>query len=93
MAFRQCPKRLWLEINKPELRDDSGSQTAFAAGHQVGEAAQAILDREGDGINIDPPPNWLGCIGGTNAGRAADSGAEQSLKHCYKSLERWHWRM
>jgi len=54
MAFRQCPKRLWLEINKPELRDDSGSQTAFAAGHQVGEAAQAILDRQGDGINVDP---------------------------------------
>jgi predicted RecB family nuclease len=54
LAFRQCPKRLWLEINKPELRDDSGSQTAFAAGHQVGEAAQAILDRQGDGINVDP---------------------------------------
>jgi hypothetical protein len=25
LAYRQCPKRLWLEIHKPELRDDSGS--------------------------------------------------------------------
>ena len=29
IAYRQCPKRLWLEIHKPELRDDSGSEMAF----------------------------------------------------------------
>jgi len=24
IAYRQCPKRLWLELHRPELRDDSG---------------------------------------------------------------------
>lgn len=25
LAFRQCPKRLWLEIHAPQLREDSGA--------------------------------------------------------------------
>jgi hypothetical protein len=25
MAFRQCPKRLWLEVHHPELREDSAA--------------------------------------------------------------------
>ncbi|ABM41055.1 hypothetical protein Ajs_0812 [Acidovorax sp. JS42] len=25
LAFRQCPKRLWLEIHQPERRKDSGA--------------------------------------------------------------------
>lgn len=41
IAFRQCPKRLWLEIHRPELRiDDAGSQLRFAAGNTVGEIAR-----------------------------------------------------
>jgi hypothetical protein len=54
MAYRQCPKRLWLELHKPELRDDSGSQAAFARGHDVGRVAQQIFDPEGVGMNVDP---------------------------------------
>lgn len=54
IAYRQCPKRLWLEIHKPELRDDSGSQVAFATGNAVGEIAQDIFDPEGKGVNVDP---------------------------------------
>jgi hypothetical protein len=54
IAFRQCPKRLWLEIHKPEERDDSGSEGVFAIGNEVGEMAQKVFDLEGTGVNIDP---------------------------------------
>lgn len=42
MAHRQCPKRLWLEVCRPDLLDDSGSEAAFAAGHAVGELARDL---------------------------------------------------
>ena len=53
LAYRQCPKRLWLEIHKPELRDDSGSEVVFAIGNQVGEIARKIYDPENTGVTID----------------------------------------
>ena len=38
MAFRQCPRRLWLEVHRPELLADSqAAQTRFDAGHEVGD--------------------------------------------------------
>ena len=41
LAFRQCPKRLWLDVHQPELRADSGPAVAsFATGHQVGDIAR-----------------------------------------------------
>jgi hypothetical protein len=44
IAYRQCPKRLWLEIHHPELRADNAStQAVFATVHKVGELAQSIL--------------------------------------------------
>ena len=43
IAFRQCPKRLWLEIHQPELRDDSGAETAFQIGNEVGEIARQVF--------------------------------------------------
>ena len=55
LAFRQCPKRLWLEIHKPELREDSsGTQASFTVGHQVGDIARQIYDPTGTGELIDP---------------------------------------
>lgn len=54
IAYRQCPKRLWLEIHKPELRDDSGSEAVFAIGNEVGAVAQQIYDPAGIVRNIDP---------------------------------------
>ena len=54
MAYRRCPKRLWLELHKPELKDDSGSQASFARGHDVCRVAQQIFDSEGVGMNVDP---------------------------------------
>lgn len=53
IAYRQCPKRLWLEVNKPELREDSpSSQTKFRVGNQVGELARQIYDSRRTGATI-----------------------------------------
>ncbi len=55
IAFRQCPKRLWLEIHRPDLRvEDESARGRFAAGHRVGELAQAQYP---DGIMIAPDNN------------------------------------
>ena len=55
MTFRQCPKRLWLEVHCPDLREDSSAtQASFAVGHQVGNIAQRLYDPEGKGALIDP---------------------------------------
>lgn len=54
MALRQCPKRLWLEIHHPELREDSAAAEArFQVGHQVGDIARRLYDPEGRGALID----------------------------------------
>jgi hypothetical protein len=54
LAFRQCPKRLWLEIHRPELREDSAaSQASFATGHLVGEIARRLYDPSGKGRLVD----------------------------------------
>lgn len=55
LAFRQCPKRLWLEIHRPELREDSAAAKAsFDVGHQVGDLARRLYDPKGNGALIDP---------------------------------------
>jgi len=54
MAYRQCPKRLWLEVHQPELKEDSAdTQARFQVGHQVGDIARRIYDPEGKGTLID----------------------------------------
>jgi hypothetical protein len=54
LAFRQCPKRLWLEIHHKELRQDSeATQASFDAGHQVGDIARQLYDPKGKGQLID----------------------------------------
>lgn len=55
LNFRQCPKRLWLEIHRPELRQDSSAtQASFAVGHRVGEIARQLYDPKGKGTLLDP---------------------------------------
>ena len=55
MAYRQCPKRLWLEVHHPDLREDNAAALKnFAAGHQVGEIAQQVYDPTGQGTLIEP---------------------------------------
>ena len=53
LAFRQCPKRLWLEIHHPDYRVDSESAKArFAVGNQVGKIAQTLYDPKGTGQEV-----------------------------------------
>ena len=54
LALRQCPKRLWLEIHRPDLREDSAAtEASFRIGFQVGDIARKIYDPEGRGALID----------------------------------------
>lgn len=62
IAFRQCPKRLWLEIHQPEQCDDSASEAVFKIGYQVGDVARRIYDPEGKGVTID-----IGTLGHSGA--------------------------
>ncbi|MFQ5633988.1 MAG: DUF2779 domain-containing protein, partial [Gammaproteobacteria bacterium] len=43
LSGRQCPKRLWLEIHRPELAEISAQTRAlFDIGHEAGAAAQTL---------------------------------------------------
>ena len=54
IAYRQCPKRLWLEVHRRDLREDSAeTQARFQTGYQVGDIARRIYDPEGKGAIID----------------------------------------
>lgn len=54
LAFRQCPKRLWLDAHMPELFQTTDStQARYAAGHRLGEVARQIFDPSGQGITFD----------------------------------------
>jgi Domain of unknown function(DUF2779) len=54
IAYRQCPKRLWLEIHHPELREESAATASgFAVGNRVGEVARALFDETSEGTLID----------------------------------------
>ena len=54
LAYRQCPKRLWLEIHRPTLRHDSATTTAsFSIGNQVGEIARQMYDPTKQGQMVD----------------------------------------
>jgi len=44
MAGRQCPKRLWLQVHRPDLAEVSAaSEAGFARGHRVGAVAQQLF--------------------------------------------------
>lgn len=54
MAYRQCRRRLWLEVHRPELCDDSGETVGrFAVGHRLGEIARRLYDPRQKGQLID----------------------------------------
>lgn len=54
IAFRQCPKRLWLEVHRPDLRaDSSATQASFSVGHTVGRVARSLYDPEGQGCELN----------------------------------------
>jgi hypothetical protein len=54
MAFRQCQRRLWLEVHYPELREDSdAAKSRYETGYRVGETARRLYDPKGRGAVID----------------------------------------
>lgn len=55
MAYRQCPKRLWLEVHAADEKVVSvAAERAFAIGHDVGETARRVYDGDGRGVLVDP---------------------------------------
>ena len=43
-AFCQCPKNLWLKVNKPEeAKDDPALETRFEQGNEVGDLAMGLF--------------------------------------------------
>lgn len=55
LAYRQCAKRLWLEIHQPALKADSAdAQARFDQGHEVGELARSLYDPQKTGSTLDP---------------------------------------
>jgi hypothetical protein len=55
LAYRQCAKRLWLEVNGPKPpAPDAQTQARFDDGHAVGKLAQRLYDPKGKGEVFDP---------------------------------------
>lgn len=54
IAYRQCPKRVWLEVHRPELREDSdATQASFTVGNAVGDIAHQLYDPNRTGVLLD----------------------------------------
>ena len=54
IAYRQCPKSLWLEVHRKELRKDSvATKASFKTGNIVGDMARQIYDPAGKGVLLD----------------------------------------
>ncbi len=54
LAFKQCPKRLWLEVHARDKRKDSNATRAsFDTGHKIGEIARRIFVPEDNGILLN----------------------------------------
>ena len=67
VAARQCAKRLWLEVHRPELRQDSAaSQAIFAAVNDVGAVARHVYDPHAQG-DLDVPDPYYGGRDGFDA--------------------------
>ena len=63
IAFRQCPKRLWLEIHHHELREDSSStQANFEVGYAVGDIARQLYDPARAGVMLDAQTEGFGPV-------------------------------
>ncbi len=43
MAYRQCPRRLWLSVHEPDCAEEADATTAaFTIGHQIGAVARDL---------------------------------------------------
>jgi hypothetical protein len=63
IAFRQCPKRLWLEVHRHDLREDSAAtQASFNVGNAVGDIAHLIYDPAGTGVLLNAQRNGFDAV-------------------------------
>jgi hypothetical protein len=61
LAFRQCPKRLWLEVNRSNVRENtSATEASFQIGREVGEIARQLYDPDGSGAVVDAQLDGFG---------------------------------
>ena len=67
-AWRQCPKRLWLQIHRKELLEESDQvKRSYQIGNEVGEIAQQLCP---NGILIEDQNNLAAAIAATNSALA-----------------------
>lgn len=75
IAFRQCPKRLWLSRHRPEHAKNSGtSEVAFAVGHAIGAIARKLYG-PGELIFDEAKPDFPGAIARSLDASKASRGA------------------
>ena len=73
MSFRQCPKRLWLDVHRPDLAvNDPQTEAIFATGHEVGAIAQRLYD-DGRGVLIEYDRAMAGALTRTREALAESS--------------------
>jgi CRISPR/Cas system-associated exonuclease Cas4 (RecB family) len=54
LSYRQCPKRLWLEVHRPGLQQVSdGTRASFTVGNRVGDVARQLFNPQGTAQLID----------------------------------------
>ena len=53
MSYRQCHKKLWLEVHEPTKANQEIGQNAIQFGNEVGEVARKIYDKAGTGKLIE----------------------------------------
>lgn len=69
VAWRQCPKRLWLQIHKPDLLEVSeGAEHAFQIGYEVGEVARGLFP---DGVLIGHDDDLTAALSDTKVAMTA----------------------
>ena len=65
ISFLQCPKWLWLEVHKPNEKDETEEmQARFLVGHHVGDIARTQYPK---GVLIEHPDNFNAAIAATQA--------------------------
>jgi len=79
LSYLQCPKRLWLEINRRELAVITPAmQARFDTGHRVGEIARKLYD-DGHGVYIEHTQNLSAALKQTQALLSTSSGISPLL--------------
>ncbi len=65
VAWKQCPRRLWLQIHKRDLLEvSSGAERGFQVGYEVGEVAQGLFP---NGILIGDDDDLSAALAATRA--------------------------